>query len=202
VLHRAAAVPDVGMIKTALACGTVVREIICAGALRAPRDGWSISRRIHEGMCRGAAGFENLPTELSGWHSGPQERLRSNPQAMDRNTNRRRLPTRNTQPNQHPMEYLETGLAGSAPQTPRDLSLERQSRRVQRNRNGTPLLDEQASRLRSWLLARRSGRVSASPCPPARSMIILINLCSARGLNLVARELHNPGRNGLGADVS
>ena len=56
---------------------------------------------------------------------------------------------------------------GSAPQTPRDLSPLCQARRE--NRNGT----HSASRLRSWPLSRRSGRVSASPCPPLRSLTIL-----------------------------
>jgi hypothetical protein len=133
-----------------------------------------IGSRIHEGMVRGAAGPENLPAESQGRYSGRKERLRANPQTMDRDTNRRCQLTRH----KRRRKFLGTnhphrpGLVGSAPQTPRDLSPERQSRRTT-NRNGTPLSVTEAPRLRSWLLAQRSGRVSAWPCPLVRLLIIL-----------------------------
>jgi len=56
-----------------------------------------------------------------------------------------------------------------------------------RNRNGTPL----ASRLRSWSLARRSGRVSASPCPPARSPPMLSAIAGRNHWRCAQRPIHN-----------
>lgn len=133
-----------------------------------------LGSRIHEGMVRGAAGPENLPAELQGWYSGRKERLRANPQTMDRDTNRRCQLTRHKRRRKsatanHPHR---PGLVGSAPQTPRDLSPGCQSRRTT-TETGRHRSVHRAPRLRSWPLARRSGRVSAWPYPPVRSMTIL-----------------------------
>ena len=98
--------------------------MVCAG-LTEHRTGaaWNGSR-IHEGMDRGAAGSENLPADLQGWYSGRKERLRSNPQTMDRDSNRscritRHKRRRNTHSANHPHSPR---LVGSAPQAPRDLA--------------------------------------------------------------------------------
>jgi hypothetical protein len=79
---------------------------------------------------------------------------------------------------------------GSAPQTPRDLSPLCQARRE--NRNGT----HSASRLRSRPLSRRSGRVSASPCPPLRysAFYLRSNRRTTRGARRRAKTPPVPGR--------
>jgi hypothetical protein len=164
------AVPDVTMIETALAGGTVAREIICAGLSEHRTTVGYSAAEFTKGCVWGAAGSENLPAAWQGWHSGRKERLRANPQTMDRDPDRgcrlsRHKRRRKQRTTNHPHWR---GLVGSAPQTPRDLSLWYQSRR-----DTTETGRRSASRLRSWSLARRSGRVSAWPCPPVRSWIIL-----------------------------
>lgn len=126
-------------------------------------------------MGRGAAGPENLLAESPGWYSGRKERLRANPQTMDRDTNRRCQLTRHKRRRKHsPRNHPHwPGLVGSAPQTPRDLSRSRQSRR--QNRNGTSHeynSERPVSGLGSWRGARVAS--SASPYPPARSTFIVV----------------------------
>ena len=125
-------------------------------------------------MGRGAAGPENLPAELQGRYSGRKERLRANPQTMDRDTNRRCRLTRHKRRRKSPIRIHphRPGPGGSAPRgtlwVPRDLSPGCQSRRTKTETGRTS-----APRLRSWPLTRRSGRVSAWPCPPVRLPTIL-----------------------------
>src|SRR5258708_4523826 len=119
------AVPDVGLIETALAGGTVAREIICAGLSEHRTTVGYSAAEFTEGCVWGAAGSENLPAAWRGWHSGRKERLRANPQTRDRDSNRScrltRPKRRTTSPtSNHPWR---PGLVGSAPQAPRDLSL-------------------------------------------------------------------------------
>jgi hypothetical protein len=83
------AFPDVRMIETALAGGTVAREMICAGLSEHRTPVESTAGEFTKGCVRGAAGSENLPAESQGWHSGRKERLPANPQTMDRDSNRR-----------------------------------------------------------------------------------------------------------------
>jgi hypothetical protein len=75
---------------------------------------------------------------------------------------------RHTPNDTHTQAHPRWRPGGSAPQTPRDLSPLCQARREKQKRDAF-----RASRLRSWPLSRRSGRVSASPCPPLRSLTIL-----------------------------
>jgi len=180
-----AAVPDVGLIETTLAGGTVAREIFCAGLSEHRTTVVQSAAEFTKGCVRGAAGSANLPAESQGWHSGRKERLRANPQTMDRDSNRRCQPQRrHKRLTKHPLRNHphRPRLVGSAPQTPRDLSLWYQSRR-----DTTETGRRSASRLRSWSLARRSGRVSAWPCPPARSFSIVsaitADLASVRALS-------------------
>ncbi len=72
----------------------------------------------------------NLLADLQGWHSGRKERLRANPQTMDRDPDRRCYSNRHKRRRKpstanHPYRL---GLVGSAPQAPRDLALSCQSR--------------------------------------------------------------------------
>ena len=119
-----AAVPDVEMIETTLAGGTVAREMICAGLSEHRTPVVYSAAEFTKGCVWGAAGSENLPAESQGWHSGRKERLRTNPQTMDRD------PDRSCRLHRHKRhrKHLPTnpphwpGLVGSAPQAPRDLS--------------------------------------------------------------------------------
>ena len=168
-----AAVPDVSLIETTLADGTVVREMVCAG-LSEHRTGAACSvpeftkgcvgvqpgPRISLPTCRACIRTKRT-TAIEPANNGPRFKPK--------------LPTDQTQTTQEPFTAYHPnrpGLVGSAPQAPRDLAHQRQSRRVT-TETGRPENDPQASRLRSWHLARRSGRVSAWPCPPVRSLTIL-----------------------------
>jgi hypothetical protein len=125
-------------------------------------------------MCRGAAGSENLPASVAGLVFRTKRTTAIEP-ANNGPRFKPKLPADQTQTTQEhsPANHPHwPGLVGSAPQAPRDLSHQRQSRRAA-TETGRPLSVTEASRLRSWLLARRSGRVSAWPCPPARSLAIL-----------------------------
>src|SRR5258708_30914442 len=155
------AVPDVALIETTLAGGTVAREIICAGLSEHRTTVGYSAAEFTKGCVWGAAGSENLPAAWQGWHSGRKERLRANPQSMDRDPDRGcRLSGHKRRRKQRTANHSHwPGLVGSAPQAPRDLSPSRQSRRAKAE-TGRPETVIQASRLRSWLLARRSGRVS------------------------------------------
>src|SRR5690348_685062 len=91
-----AAAPDVAMIETTLADVTVEREMVCAGLTEHRTGTASNGSRIHAGMDRGAAGYQNLPADLQGGYYGRKERPRSNPQTMDRDSNRSCKFTRHT----------------------------------------------------------------------------------------------------------
>ena len=98
-----------------------------------------------------------------------KERLRSNPLTQDRDAQHRSRQTRHTRERHTLLRNAGSGgRGGSAPQTPRDLSHCANPGETQ-----TETGRREASRIRSWFLARRSGRVSASPCPPLRSLTIL-----------------------------
>jgi len=166
------AAPDAALIETALACGTVAREMIRAGLFEhraSVVDQPPNSRRDVLGCSR----VRESPDRVVGSHSGRKERLRANPQTMDRNSNRRRPPTRQT--NGTPIDNENVWRLGrwALPPSPPEI-FRFGANPGETNRNGTLI----APRLRSWLLARRSGRVSASPCPPARSLTILSTINS------------------------
>jgi hypothetical protein len=94
------AVPDVTMIETALVGGTVVREIICAGLSEYRTRAACSALESTKGCVWGAAGSANLPAAWQGWYSGRKERLRANPQTMDRDPNRHCQLTRRTTMNE------------------------------------------------------------------------------------------------------
>jgi hypothetical protein len=112
------------MIETTLAGGTVAREMICAGLSEHRTTVESTAAEFTKGCVRGAAGSENLPAASQGWYSGRKERLRANPQTMDRDPERRCRLRRHERGTKHPTPNHphRPGLVGSAPQAPRDLS--------------------------------------------------------------------------------
>jgi hypothetical protein len=121
-----AAVPDVEMIKTTLAGGTVEREIICAGLSEHRTPVVYSAVEFTKGCVWGAAGPENLPAAWQGWHSGRKERLRSNPQTMDRDPDRGcRLSRHKRHRKQRTANHPHwPGLGGSAlPDPPRFIAL-------------------------------------------------------------------------------
>lgn len=63
---NATVAPDVDLIETALACGTVARDIICAGLSEHRTTVVYSSRRIHEGMCMGCSRVRESPCRLAG----------------------------------------------------------------------------------------------------------------------------------------
>jgi len=131
------AVPDAALIETALAGGTVAREIFCAGLAEHRTRAAGSALEFTKGCVWGAAGSENLPAAWQGWCSGRKERLRANPQTMDRDTNRRcDQQSRHKRRTKHrtPHHAHRPQLVGSAPQAPRDLSHSGQSRRVRQKR--------------------------------------------------------------------
>lgn len=104
--------------------------------------------------------------QLQDWHSGPKERLRANPQTRDRDTaDTVNSPDTTDTASIHQKSAAATRAGGPAPRPPRFIACG-QSRRAKTETGHRK--QSTASRLRSWLLARRSGRVSASPCPPVR----------------------------------
>ena len=139
-LLQATAAPDVSLIETTLAGGTVEREIIRAGPSAEGRTAAVLSAvEFTKGWVWGAAGYDNGQPDVC--HGVVRkERLRSNPQTMDRDPNRRcrlirhnpRQTTHNHRPSRRP------GPGDSVPQTPRDLSRWCQSRRVQHKRDAPP----------------------------------------------------------------
>jgi hypothetical protein len=188
-----AAAPDVILIETTLADGTVEREMVCAG-LTEHRTGtaWNGSR-IHEGMDRGAAGSENLPADLQGWYSGRKERLRSNPQTMDRDSNRscqftRHKRRRKQLPAIHPHSPR---LVGSAPPGPPRFSALRQSRRVKQKRDAPRvMLRCPASGLGAW----HGARVASPRRPILRPGYQPFYLRPQRRTTDGARRSRHPGR--------
>jgi hypothetical protein len=133
------AVPDVEMIETALAGGTVAREMICAGLSEHRTTVGYSAAEFTKGCVWGAAGSENLPAAWPGWHSGRKERLRANPQTMDRDPDRgcQLEQTRTTQETSNRKSAVSARAGGLCPPgPPRFIALvpipERQ------NRNGTP----------------------------------------------------------------
>lgn len=60
------ATPDVRMIETALACGTVERDIFCAGLFEYRATVAYSRRRIHEGMGMGCSRVRESPCRLAG----------------------------------------------------------------------------------------------------------------------------------------
>ena len=145
-------------------------------------------------MCRGAAGSENLPADLQGRYSGRKERLRSNPQTMDRDSNRSCRLTRHKRRRKHlPAIHPHwPRLVGSAPQAPRDLAHSANPGEQQQKRDIPS--DAQTSRLRSWLLARRSVRVSAWTYPPTRLPTILSATPAPNHCRCAPFEANNPRR--------
>ena len=90
-----------------------------------------------------------------------------------------KLPNHQTQTTQEPFTSKSSALTRAGglcppgyPLGPPRFSALGQSRRAE-TETGRPPCVTAAPRLRSWLLARRSGRVSAWPCPSARSLAIL-----------------------------
>jgi hypothetical protein len=63
---NAIAAPDVELIETALAGGTVAREIFCAGTLRAPHEDEPHRPRIHEGMGLGCSRARESSCRVAG----------------------------------------------------------------------------------------------------------------------------------------
>jgi hypothetical protein len=173
------------MIETTLAGGTVAREMICAGLSEHRTTVESTAAEFTKGCVWGAAGSENLPAESQGWHSGRKERLRANPQTMDRDPERRCRLRRHErcrkQRTANPPHW--PGLVGSAPQTPRDLSLWRQSRRATETGRPPVLLGRPVSGLGSW----RGARVASPRGPVLRSGHRPCYLRSPRGTTSGAR---------------
>ena len=89
-----------------------------------------------KGWVWGAAGSGNRPAASQGLYSGRKERLRTNPQTTDRDPDRYDWLTRQDQPTaQIPKAHRKWRPGGSAPQTPRDLSLSCRARREKQKRD-------------------------------------------------------------------
>ena len=167
----AAAAPDVSLIETTLAGGTVEREIIRAEPSAEGRTAAGQSAvESTKGWVWGAAGHgpgQTVPSVTAPCHKNDCDRTRISRTAIHTAAAGRADKTTNEP---HPVPTPPGGGGrGALPPRPPEIYREGASLGEQ-NRNGTPW---EASRLRSWLLSRRSGRVSASPCPPPRSSTIL-----------------------------
>lgn len=109
------AAPDVVMIETALACGTVARDIICAGLSEHRATAVYSSRRIHEGMGMGCSRVRESPCRLAGLAFRTKRTTASEPAnngprfipalPTDQNTNDARLWNTN-QPQEAPAGWL------------------------------------------------------------------------------------------------
>ena len=164
-----AAVPDVRLIETTLAGGTVVREMVCAG-LSEHRTRAACSALEFTKGCVGVQPGPRIFLPLSqDWYSGRKERLRSNPQTMDRDSNRscrltRHKRRRNHSPANHPHR---PGLGGSAlPDPPRFIAFAPIPERHQQKRDApSVLLRRPVSGLGTW----RGARVASPRGPVLRS---------------------------------
>lgn len=155
------------MIETALAGGTVAREIFCAGTLRAPHEDEPHRPRIHEGMGLGCSRARESSCRVAGSAFRAKRTAASEPanngprftplppDAQNHTTNAK---------HEHTTSNPGAQARGLCPPDPLRFVA------------GVPIPERttetgrvNASRLRSWPPARRSGRVSALPYPPAGS---------------------------------
>jgi hypothetical protein len=140
-LLQATAAPDVSLIETTLAGGTVEREIIRAGPSAEGRTAAVLSAvEFTKGWVWGAAGHGPRQTQASvtaPCQKNGCERTRTQRTAIQYRRCRpgRDNDTRTAHSSQHHRRWRP---GGSAPQTPRDLSRWCQSRRVQQKRDAPP----------------------------------------------------------------
>jgi hypothetical protein len=163
-LHTTA-VPDVTMIKTALAGGTVARGIVCAGLSEHRTRVASSTLEFTKGWVGVQPGPRiSLPNCRVGIPGEKNDCERTRKQWTAIQTDAADCQTQTTQEisrTKSPALARAGGLC--PPDPPRFIAFAPIPE--SKNRNGT----RTAPRLRCWLLARRSGRVSAWPYPPVRS---------------------------------
>jgi len=126
-------------------------------------------------MCLGCSRVRESPCRVAGLVFRTKRTTASEPAnngPRSKPTLRSTAPTQTTHETPNTTSSAPAGAGGLCPPgPPRFIALVPIPER--HNRNGTPASVTQASRLRSWSLARRSGRVSAWPCPPARPFSIV-----------------------------
>ncbi len=138
-LMQATAAPDVSLIETTLAGGTVEREIIRAGPSAEGRTAAVLSAaESTKGWVWGAAGYGPRQTRGVCHSSVPKERLRTNPHTTDRDSHRRCRPGRD---NDHPPHTVAStpggGGRGALPPGPPEIYRDG-AKLGEHNRNGTP----------------------------------------------------------------